>query len=99
MATNVTLMSSDQFNTFFSQAVGDAAFREELRTDGFGALERHGYSQTVAPEIQEALQATEVQAVSGNRCGVCGVCGLCTLCAEINAGSASAALWATFALA
>lgn len=98
MAIGTNIMQKDQFESFFEQAVMDPAFRQQLRDDGFGTLAAYGYVHDVVPGVQQALSATESQAVAGSRCGVCGVCGLCSFCGEVNAGSASAFLWATFSL-
>ena len=91
------LMSSDQFQKLFTRALGDRAFRRELETGGVSTLKEYGLTAEVPAEIEKQLnQIPQLQATS--RCGTCGVCGLCTLCGEINAGSGSAFLWATFFL-
>ena len=96
------LMSPEEFNKFFALVLKDEDFRCELKRDGFGALERHGFNVEVPPEIRASLvcmmDKPEFVGSRANSCGTCGVCGLCTLCGEINAGSGSAFLWATFFL-
>ena len=104
------LMSPEDFERFFNRVLTDRDFVGELLVDGFGALERNGFDiGLVSPDTRTNLarlagrdfllapEADQAKAVS--RCGTCGVCGLCTLCGEINLGSGSAALWATFFLA
>jgi hypothetical protein len=99
-STTPALMPAEQFQAFFTRAVSDADFRAELQADGFGTLERAGFKADVAPEVRTALlkAAYPGRQVGYTQCGTCGVCGLCTLCGEINAGSGSAFLWATFFL-
>ncbi|MBI4877002.1 MAG: hypothetical protein HY822_20380 [Acidobacteria bacterium] len=93
------LMPAGDFNKLFVLALTDQAFQQELMKDGFAALERRGMKVAVPREVQAALKKAITPARAKPRCGVCGVCGLCALCGEINAGSASAALWALFHLA
>jgi hypothetical protein len=94
------LMSPEDFNKFFALVLKDEAFRCELARDGFGALERHGFKATPPPEIRASLaqMLARPMRTGYSQCGFCGICGLCTLCGEINAGSGSAFLWATFFL-
>ncbi|MCR3882912.1 MAG: hypothetical protein NUK54_00865, partial [Methanothrix sp.] len=94
------LMTPEEFNRFFALVLKDKDFRDELKRDGFGTLERFGFCVKVPPEIRASL-ARIVDGpglTAANRCGTCGVCGLCSLCGSINAGSGSAFLWATFFL-
>ena len=91
---------ADDFRRLFDQALTDKVFQNDVLTGGFKALESRGYNFQVPPEIRASLeQSLFVAAPAKPKCGVCGVCGLCGLCAEVNAGSASAALWALFHLA
>jgi hypothetical protein len=93
-------LAADDFRSLFYQAMTDRTFQNEILTGGFKALEARGYHFQVPLEVQATLeQSLFVAAPAKPRCGVCGVCGLCGLCAEVNAGSASAALWALFHLA
>lgn len=94
------LMSPEEFNKFLALVLKDEDFRRELKRDGFGALERAGFTVRVPPELRASLARIVDKPVTApaNRCGTCGVCGLCTLCGELNAGSGSAFLWATFFL-
>lgn len=93
-------LSGDDFRKLLDQALTDKAFQNDIRTQGFKAIEARGYNFQVPVEVQANLESALVVAEEEKpKCGVCGVCGLCGLCAEINAGSASAALWALFALA
>lgn len=102
------LMSASDFERFFNLVLTDGEFSNELFIDGFGALERHGFDTSmVTPETRANVARLAgrnfmrpgTQGGQGYACGTCGVCGLCGLCGEIDLGSASAALWATFALA
>src|SRR5690349_13134472 len=101
MADQPRLLRPDEFNKFFTMVLKDEGFRQELMVDGFGALERRGLKDAAPPEVRSAIaQAVGQQVIAAKpRCGFCGICGLCTLCGEINAGSGSAALWASFFLA
>lgn len=93
------MMNDDEFNKFFQMALTDENFRTELETDGFNCLERHGFEvKRIPPEVRSSLSRMTGLAPAASRCGTCGVCGLCSLCGEINAGSGSAFLWATFFL-
>jgi hypothetical protein len=102
------LMSGAEFERFFNLVLTDSEFSHELLFDGFGALERHGFDTSkVTPETRANVARLAgrnfmrpgINGGGGYACGTCGVCGLCGLCGEIDLGSASAALWATFALA
>lgn len=94
------LIQGEDFRKLLNQALTDKAFQNDIRVNGFKAIEARGYQLQVPQEVQTSFEASLAMAEEeGPRCGVCGVCGLCGLCAEINAGSASAALWALFALA
>lgn len=93
------LIPPEEFNKIFVMALTDKQFQQELMKDGFAALDRRGIKMAVPREVQAALKKATMPARAKPRCGVCGVCGLCALCGEINAGSASAALWALFHLA
>ncbi|HKO08812.1 MAG TPA: hypothetical protein VJ487_13960 [Alphaproteobacteria bacterium] len=91
------LMSPADFEKMFTAALTDKQFQNDLLTKGFKALDERGYDHGVPAAMQKSLQ----DAISSTpgvflrpRCGVCGLCGLCGLCAEVNFGSASAALWA-----
>jgi|GEM_PF-4241721 len=92
-----TLITSDQFKELFSQVLTDSKVRQDLQSRGVGALRDHGLATDMSPEIEQQLNNIQ-QVEATSRCGTCGVCGLCTLCGEINAGSGSAFLWATFFL-
>ncbi len=103
LATDTTqhrLLSPDVFKQLFDTALTDEAFQNEILAQGFKALDARGYNFSVPLEERTMLEkALVLDAVTAKpRCGVCGVCGACGLCAEINLGSASAALWALFAL-
>lgn len=96
---NIELIPPHLFQEFFVRAVEDENFRAELQCDGFGALERAGFKADIDPRVREALcKVFPSERLAASRCGTCGVCGLCSLCGEINAGSGSAFLWATFFL-
>jgi hypothetical protein len=102
LTTQQRLMNPDVFRKLFDQALTDKEFQNDIQTQGFKALEARGYQHGVPVEVQATLESslfTSVGAVAKPKCGVCGVCGLCGLCGEVNLGSASAALWALFALA
>jgi hypothetical protein len=94
-------LSPDEFKALFDAALTDRGFQNDILAQGFKALDARGYNFAVPPEERIMLEkALIVDAVTAKpRCGVCGVCGACGLCAEVNLGSASAALWALFALA
>lgn len=94
------LLSPDVFKQLFDAALTDKVLQDDILAQGFKALDARGYDFGVPLQERTMLeQALVVDAVSAKpRCGVCGVCGACGLCAEINLGSASAALWALFAL-
>jgi hypothetical protein len=95
-------MSPDVFRRLFDQALTDKEFQNDIQTRGFKALDARGYQHGVPVEVQASLESSLLVSVgeaAKPKCGVCGVCGLCGLCGEINLGSASAALWALFALA
>lgn len=93
-----TLITSAKFKELFSQVLSDPKVRQDLQARGVGALRDYGLATDMSPEIEQQLNNVQ-QVQAANECGTCGVCGLCTLCAEINAGSGSAFLWATFFLA
>lgn len=91
------LISPDQFQSLFSRVLSDPGFRRELESEGIGTLKKYGFAMEVPAEIERQLNSIpRMEATS--RCGTCGVCGLCSLCGEINLGSGSAFLWATFFL-
>jgi len=91
------LMSANQFQDFFTRVLNEPKFRRDLESKGVGALKDYGLQVEVPAEIEKQLNAIpRLEATS--RCGVCGVCGACSLCGEINLGSGSAFLWATFFL-
>jgi hypothetical protein len=95
-------MSPDVFRRLFDQALTDREFQDDIQRMGFKALDARGYQHGVPLEVQATLERSLLVApgeAAKPKCGVCGVCGLCGLCGEINLGSASAALWALFALA
>jgi len=98
--THQRLLSPDVFKELFDTALTDEAFQNDILAQGFKALDARGYNFSVPLEERTMLEkALIVDPVTAKpRCGVCGVCGACGLCAEINLGSASAALWALFAL-
>ncbi len=100
-------MTQAQFEAFFSKALTDPNFLNDVMADPLGVIAKEGLdapSKAISGALANLPYAPEVQApeklalASKPRCGVCGVCGVCALCAEINAGSASAALWALFHL-
>jgi hypothetical protein len=97
------LMPPDVFHAFFLKALTDEDFQRELQVDAFGALEREGLPP-IAEEIRVQLarkvapRRVSIGNVAHSECGTCGVCGVCSLCGEINFGSGSAFLWATFFL-
>ena len=96
------LLNPDVFRRLFDQALTDKEFQNDIQTRGFKALDARGYQHGVPVEVQATLESSLLVSVgeaAKPKCGVCGVCGLCGLCGEINLGSASAALWALFALA
>ena len=96
------LLSPDVFRKLFDQVLTDKEFQNDIQTRGFKALDARGYQHGVPIEVQATLESSLLVSPSEAakpKCGVCGVCGLCGLCGEINLGSASAALWALFALA
>jgi hypothetical protein len=94
-------VSPDAFKALFDAALTDKVFQNDILTQGFRALDARGYDFGVPLQERTMLEkALIIDAVTAKpRCGVCGVCGACGLCAEVNLGSASAALWALFALA
>ena len=98
------LMKPADFEKMFTAALTDKKFQKDVQTRGFKALDERGYDHGVPPEVQKTLEKA-LFTMSGKparrkpRCGVCGVCGVCGLCGGVNFGSASAALWALFALA
>jgi len=99
------MLRPDVFRKLFDAALTDKAFQTDILTRGFKALDARGFDLHVPIEVQANLEKAlsvktlSAEAVAEPSCGVCGVCGLCGLCGEINLGSASAALWALFALA
>jgi hypothetical protein len=100
--TQQRLLNPDVFRRLFDQALTDKEFQNDILARGFKALDARGYQHGVPVEVQATLESSllvSVGEVAKPKCGVCGVCGLCGLCGEINLGSASAALWALFALA
>lgn len=99
MTKDSGLMKPEEFQKFFTLALRDENFRRELERDGFGALERAGLKVRVPDEIRATLaQIPGSGTAAVSKCGTCGVCGMCSLCGEINLGSGSAFLWATFFL-
>lgn len=98
--TQERLMSSDTFKELFDAALTDKVFQDDILAQGFEALEARGYTVFVPQQERTMLeQSLVIDAVTAKpRCGICGVCGACGLCAEVNLGSASAALWALFTL-
>jgi hypothetical protein len=98
--TQVRQLSSDTFKQLFDAALTDEVFQNDILAQGFKALDARGYNFNVPLQERAMLEkALTIDAVTAKpRCGVCGVCGACGLCAEVNLGSASAALWALFAL-
>lgn len=97
--TTDKLLTPDVFKTLFDQAVTDTRFQDDILVNGFKAVEARGYTLQIPFEERAALENfLFVAAPAKPKCGVCGVCGLCGLCGEVNLGSASAALWALFAL-
>jgi hypothetical protein len=101
LTTQQRLLSSDVFKQLFDSALTDKEFQDDILAQGFKALDARGYNFAVPLEERAMLEkALVIDVVTAKpRCGVCGVCGACGLCAEVNLGSASAALWALFALA
>lgn len=96
------LLNPTDFRRLFDQALTDTEFQNDIKARGFKALDARGYRHGVPIEVQAKLEhslVTTLQAEEEYNCGVCGLCGLCGLCGEVNLGSASAALWALFALA
>lgn len=96
------LLNPEDFRRLFDQALTDTEFQNDIKARGFKALDARGYRHGVPIEVQAKLErslVTTLQAEEEYNCGVCGLCGLCGLCGEVNLGSASAALWALFALA
>lgn len=91
------LISSDQFHDLFSRVLGEPEFRSELEKGGVGMLKNYGLAVDMPADIERQLNSIP-QLAATSRCGTCGVCGLCSLCGEINLGSGSAFLWATFFL-
>lgn len=95
-------MAPKDFKKMFGTALTDPKFQEDLKANGFKALEARGIAHGMPPDMQkqfeQALRPVGTGAGAGYNCSVCGVCGTCGLCGEINFGAASAALWATFGL-
>lgn len=94
-------MTPEQFNKLLSMILNDECFRDELKRDGFGALERLGIKVDMPPEIRSNIARLTGRAgdTTSASCGICGVCTTCGLCGPTAAiGAASAGLWATFSI-
>ncbi len=99
-------MPADQFKRMFEMVLTDRQFQKDLATKGLRALEARGFELEVPPDIIAVIDRAIIRADSPPPppppkppCPVCGVCGACGLCAELNVGSAAAALVAVAALA
>ena len=94
-------MTPEQFNKLLTLILNDECFRNELRRDGFGALERLGIKVDMPPEIRSNIARLTGRpgSTSYEECGLCGVCTACGLCGPTAAiGASSAALWSTFSI-
>lgn len=93
------LLAPEQFRNLFERAVCEPEFRRDLERDPCGVLMREGIANDIPTPVRKTLEdALTLPIGSVARCGICGICGACGLCGEIDAGSASAALWALFTL-
>jgi hypothetical protein len=95
------LMEPQEFERLFREILTNERFRLELAQNGFDALNRRGINVGVRMDndIMERINRRVGIGLAYKECGACGVCGACGLCGGADFGSASAALWATFALA
>ena len=101
-----TAMNPEQFRQFFTSALTDQTFREELARDGLAAIERRVGPLDMPYDLRAAMVG-RIPALQGGRtldrlapeCGACGVCGGCAICAEINFGAGLIAISAVVAAA